>query len=817
MTTLQKPEQPRRTRPQSPSRQRGVAAIMAMMFLVIFGSLAAAMAIVSQGNLRTAESHMKINRTLAASETALDIAIYRLNEAVRRDPADLANFPGVYTTAGLLHGGVAGDPGNAYDLWNDTLDILYNTFNSDINLESNAPVIETLPGTDPLGRAVRRLHVGPIRIGPGAPDFTATFTQHPIPGEDYDSAFYDRMPYGAASTAAEQLVKEKAGITWVVSNAAPLDNRFVRVRVVAYDDGNGGGTQINPLAPAHSRVYRSAQMDFQLTKRIPFAVLSRSRVMIGHNVMVDGPIGSRFMEVNLANGHPMQMASDFRGLDNTLDSELDALIGTLITNDVNHDNRINLLSSTETAGIADPQDFDKDGDGFITDFDFFIGAFDANGDGRVSRTELGADPSNPTREQLFDLINKMSPNQGGDNPDFIDGNDFYAKIRGQVSILAEKADWEAGAAGGPYQDHLQGPILPDYGETPLEFGDSAGSDLYAYDASSFDVSQFSATASTTIADQAAAPIANDPGDPTEYVAPSAATREAVPFGAAYPYDYFDRPVYRNMVFDNARIPKGTNALFEDCRFIGVTYIETEPVNSDLNYNYAGMQEADGTFKHPDKIVTVNGVDYGGDPNTPGSTPLGTKLLGNNLRFHNCRFEGAIVGGTPSGGTLPMDFEFTHTRNKVSFTGNTVFDAKNSPDLSAAEKALYERSTMMLPHFSVELGSFDDGYSSDETVELSGTVVAGLIDIRGQADIEGTIITTFEPQSDQGPVIGDTSPQFNTTLGYFGSADGDLETELPGTGLGEITLRYNPNIPLPDGINGPIMIVPIRSTFAEGGK
>ena len=32
---------------------------------------------------------------------------------------------------------------------------------------------------------------------------------------------------------------------------------------------------------------------------------------------------------------------------------------------------------------------------------------------------------------------------------------------------------------------------------------------------------------------------------------------------------------------------------------------------------------------------------------------------------------------------------------------------------------------------------------------------------------------FEPKSNSGPVLGETSPQFNTTLGYFPSAEGDL--------------------------------------------
>ena len=48
-------------------RDRGAAAVLAMMFLVIFSSLAAAMAIVSQGNLQTADSSLKINRSRAAA------------------------------------------------------------------------------------------------------------------------------------------------------------------------------------------------------------------------------------------------------------------------------------------------------------------------------------------------------------------------------------------------------------------------------------------------------------------------------------------------------------------------------------------------------------------------------------------------------------------------------------------------------------------------------------------------------------------------------------------------------------------------------
>ena len=68
-------------RPRPRRRERGAAALLAMMFLVIFGSLAAAMAVVSQGNLHTADTHIKVNRSLAAAETGMRLMIFRLADA----------------------------------------------------------------------------------------------------------------------------------------------------------------------------------------------------------------------------------------------------------------------------------------------------------------------------------------------------------------------------------------------------------------------------------------------------------------------------------------------------------------------------------------------------------------------------------------------------------------------------------------------------------------------------------------------------------------------------------------------------------------
>ncbi len=480
---------------------------------------------------------------------------------------------------------------------------------------------------------------------------------------------------------------------------------------------------------------------------------------------------------------------------------MDALLGSIIEDDQDGDNRLSIHDSTEVSDFADPSSYDTDGDGYITEFDFFLKHFDtASSPGQLTQSELEAGMSTLDAQQLLALIDTFgSPNRAGYNDGVIDQYDRYAKIRGEIHIAADVAGWEAGAAtSGHYQDHLQGTIVPGHNDTPLTFQSSETGE-YELNPEQFDVSSFAALATDDFLAQATANAANhDPSDSDSPQPLGNVVTEAVPFQATYPYDYYDRPVYENMVFRNVKIPKGTNALFINCRFIGVTFIETELDNDDPDYNYAGMQDATGAQKHPDRFVTIDGTDV-----------YDTKTVANNIRFHNCKFEGGVVTDVPE--------EYTHARNKVTFTGNSGFEIEGSAELSDAEKSLYQRSSLLAPQYSIEMGTFVNPYDSTEVIKLSGTIVAGLIDMRGQVEIDGQLLTTFEPVSDTGPVIGDTSPQFNTTLGYFGAADGDLETEPPTNGLGVIKVRYNKDLPLPDGILGPVEAVPLWDTYFEGGK
>lgn len=757
---------------------RGAAAILAMLFLVIFSSLAAAMAIVSQGNLRTADTQLKVHRSLAAAETGLGLMAHRLEQVTLGDPHDLSTYPGIRIREGVI------DSNLAETLWPRVRAELYASFVDDFQYQSQSPTIEVTGA----------LVLPAISFEPGSSaKFAVRVQPHPLPGEDYDSDKYQRPPFNSPIYG---VVKAP------VSSASPLDATFVRVSVTGID------------GPSKDEIRRVVTMDFRLDKKIRYAILSRSRVMVGRNVMVEGPIGSRFSEVNLRHGHPVQMESDFRGLSSGLDALLDSLTGSLIALDADGDNRLSVYHPTERLALDNPdtpeneaEAWDLDGDGYLTGFDAFLHEFDADGNGGVTYTELEMRADSPAHaQQLLELIDTFGDaDRAGFGDGSIDANDRYAKVRGEVLISADRSAWNEGAADadaddgqpGAYQDYFQGAIDPGYRESPLTFGDSAGAanERYEFEPTDFDTGSFRGRAMGDLATQAAAQAGgSDPNDPA---APhvGGTVREAVPYGSAYPYDWYDRPVYENMTFENVRIPKGNNALFRNCKFVGCTFVETETDNDDPNFNYAGMQESNGTQKHPDREAQINGGSVGD-----------TKTISNNLRFDGCTFEGALVSDAPQ--------QYTHVRNKIAFTGNTQFEIEDSARLTDEEKALYKRSTLLLPHYSVEMGTFNEPLSG-ESVNLSGTIVAGLIDMRGRVKVNGTILTTFEPKSNEGPVLGETSPQFNTTLGYFPSAAGDLEAELPPEGVGVIQVRYDPTLPLPDGILGPIELRPLTATYSEG--
>ena len=312
------------------------------------------------------------------------------------------------------------------------------------------------------------------------------------------------------------------------------------------------------------------------------------------------------------------------------------------------------------------------------------------------------------------------------------------------------------------------------------------------------------------------------GEGAEFIDGSTQSHESVPYGSSGAYDWYQRPIYRDMTFENVRIPMGTNALFENCRFLGVTWIETEEVCGDPNWNYTGSIEPDGNGGFQNRFPEMTAAS-GGNQFTD------TRSASNNLRFHNCTFLGSICGDKP--------VEFTHWRNKIQLTGNSRFyvdpldvdllEQPDATDLAAdlvgmGQSTLEElaKSSVLLPGWSVDVGNFDN--DTDSRVKLTGTIVTGVMDIRGTALVDGTLLMTFRATESTGPLFyGGSTDAFNTTIGYFGPDDGDGEGSDPNSpefpGFGEIVLRYDQDAKLPDGIPWPVTLKPEAGTYWEGGS
>jgi len=796
------------------ARRRGVASVLSMMFLVVFSSLAAAMAVVAQGNLRTADSAIKVSRAMSAAETGLVFAANRLKAESKR----------FVVTKGVV------DADFAEALW---LGSINPSTHGEVTVLPPTGYTTTTP-PDGIMEAVRDAHLADahsIVIEPGDSSLpsiatgTGTLRVRPIALTGADDSPYFRLKYELLDDAP-----------------------YVRVTSQGVDGD----------------ITRTLQLDFKLTKRIEFAVLSVNRIMIGKNVLVEGPLGSRYGlkdgELDTPNGDPLVMRSDFYHLDPNLDAILDTYFEQVVDYDVDGDNRLRPGHPSESAGLDGHSSLtDHDQDEYVDDFDLFLAFYDDNNDRRVVYdAALAAAAGYSVSEefsgiddQLARLIDTAMADRDGDgeititdvklgyNDGIIDAHDQYAKVRGRLAFAIERDAWDS-AHGASYQTIVHGPVLPGIDVAPVTF-EVSEDDMREITTDMFDDTQsWFATesgAGQSFETQRDAAIAN--GGTYTPLTPASAW-ESVPYGAEGAYDFYQRPVYENMTFHNVRIPKGNNGLFINCTFKGVTYVESEEDCGHYNWNYAGsmnrIEATDGTITYEQKFPGLYAELDG--------TPIpDTRVISNNVRFHNCTFLGSVAGDKPT--------EYTHWRNKIQFTGpetrfyidiedpeiqnepsdvrDEILDALSTIDADDIEEL--EKSSILMPGWSVDVGNFnneDAGASSK--LKLKGVIIAGVLDVRGTADVHGTLLMTFSPTAPgevlpdeaAGPLAYGGQPDaFNTTIGYFGPNDGDGEGLDPSDpdfdGFGEITLRYNPDAKLPDGIPWPVSMDADPLTYFEGGS
>lgn len=949
--------------------RRAVASVLAMMLLILFGSLVTAMAISSKGNIRTADTQLHVMRALGAAETGLAVAEQRLGEAASR----------FIVSRGSLDGSAGAD------LWTGNLGGLGTV---QILSPPSGFAEASLPGG--LAEAVANRHASDVGIVP-FDGLTGPVIGTATAGADL-SVYREDYWVFTPLVRLEDRPEGEMPVSFQVVYAPLADGQTVRAIVTGYDfDNSRGGRPVT----------RTVSRDFVLSKRIDHAIVSNSRIMIGRNVHVEGDLGARFTGVEHANGHPIVTKSDFFGIDPDLDTKLEAFYAGLGLYDVDGDNRLRIGHPVESLGIPPDEDLDGDtvpdgvyadatGDGYLDEFDLFIRHFDKDGDGRVVLSAAltagtpaegltpefvgsGGVPLNDDLALLIDSSNADRNRNGiygfvdengngmwdpdsetlldydpvrgvyrdqvlGYRDGFIDKLDRYTKIRGQLAFKVTSDAWVD--AQGDWKYRLEGSINAG-DRSPVEFGLS-DTRLPEISASSFtdtETALRSAANGQSFAQQVADNLVvsvdalgaynevKPPGTPRYFrVDPdlngdgrpdnwATAYYEKVPFNSPSYSDWYYRPVYENMVFKDVVIPMGTNALFRNCQFIGVTYVRTHSGNTHPNWTLYGRMTMDAVSGRPkperDRVV------YGNDPGEDGSDapemlpesaippnqwillatepldkgdilasqvggvdPAGyallpaplvvngrritdTRELSNNIRFHDCLFVGSIVSDTPE--------EYTQVRNKFQFTGGTRFLSKHPeyPDdptynPKASDLAEIAKSSMMLPNYSVDIGSFNS--PPTQNVQLKGAVIAGVLDVRGSASIDGAMILTFNPtlgagplQDSQGNPVGNPAG-FNATLGYFGPEDGDSEsldpstlptvdgvkivgwdldgdgladlgptdtpsedelaagaTAVPFYGLGQIHLKFDPNMVLPDGIMLPLQIRKTAGTYREGKR
>lgn len=959
----------RRGRRRLGPRRRGVVSVLSMMFLILFGSLAAAMAVVSQGNLRTAAAHLHVSRAMSSAETGLAIAEGRLDLAVTRFVIDRGRID---TTLGG-------------QMWIGAIPADVDT------------IVRALPSGDvPTGiaNAVAIIHdddENTVDIdGIVAPILGAA----PV---DADLTLYaeDNWLYTpAVGLVPQDPDADPRGQAYQITYAPLANGTDIRIIVTGFDfDHMRGGV---PLT-------RTISKDFRMAKRVEHTVISPNKIMIGKNVMIDGNLGSTFTDMAFNFGDPMLMRSDFRHLHPDLDEKLDALNVNIERWDIDNDNRMRVGHPDEGQGAgldldgdgtADESALDVNNDGYIDEFDLFLKFYDTNSDGRVALSdELRAGtPGEFATAEFLDgsgravddalalLIDSAKPDrnrngvhgfvdtngdgvwQPGDEPlqdvdpysglfadqvlgyrdGYIDGRDLYRKVDGTLSFRASRSDWES--FQGPVQERLRGSIDPD--EDPaMTFGATEDS-LPELTTDRFTKAKDQIIVGTANGDpfllQAAAnlglgtiaellvyvetgadpdapqfhrldPDLDGDGRPDNW---ATAYFEKSPFNSPNFTDWYYRPVFINMTFKDAVLDPGLNALFINCTFVGITYVRTESDNEHLNWELYGKMSFDtGTGRpQPDapRVPVLVPTEYPDDvlpatalppaqgffiPASPftqaldkadfkktsrpvnfddllepivigGRRVTDTKLMSNNIRFHDCMFIGSIVSDTP--------LQYTPTRNKLQYTGATRFlrehpdpdkqsDERYRPD--SDDEELIDLSSMMLPGYSVDLGTFNSPPTQD--VQLGGVIVAGVMDIRGNASIDGALMMTFKPEPGVAPLVDQfgvpvgNPAMFNTTLGYFGPDDGDSESLDPSTlpeamaadpitgemrmqkivgydtdgdgladvphdeappagavpvpfyGYGRVYLKFNPDMTLPDGIMLPVQLQLRRGSYQEG--
>ncbi len=756
--------------------RRASTLLMTLVYMIMFASLASSMVAFSQANMAVEQGENDADQALIAAESGMSFLVLQF-KSVGMPAIREGNIMTMATPSQLWSGtkveSVAGTTANPNN--NGIAVQLAASFNSDQAISTTI--------TAPSGTGT--LNVPPIKVD--SVNSTASYTL---------SVAWDTS--GSSNPGPQQVP---------IANTNP--QQYTSYPGVLVLDCKSVGTCGN--------VSRTVSMQVWIQKTLKYAVYSNVAIQLGKNVRVVGDIASTYTGTN--KGPPVQMFSDFHYLPNEsqMETDLANLRGLLNTYDNTYTNRISVANSVAVAAAAKDGISDLNGDGYIDDMDIALKNLDANHDGQISSGEF----TNPSTGKSYDsdlftvIDDPEGPVSGGTLPNgslplwygYGDGTinnlDGYAKVNGTVQMGLSYASWQAAASGWSdwgdtnggtpgtdFRDQFEGPVVStDPTQSPVQFSVNFSNQQTLvptdFDTSTYDAAPYVPTGNAT---KSGSTISN--GTISSAQANDGTVTEHTPADATSGWQAtYTRPVFQNITFNNVRIPKGLNAKFINCTFNGYTSVE---MNATITKG--GTVKSNGTITGGTTVTDpTDGMTYAQTMIT-GTFNANTALTatnsvaftqGNNLHFSGCTFNGPISASDPTA--------YTHFADSMEFDGVTNFNNTTDPTF-----------TILAPNTNIEMGSFQNPGGNPST--LTGVVVAGNIDIRGSATMDGSIIVTGAGAE-------------NTTLGYFGSTDSgqavppqsQLPTEANGS-YGHLYFKINPSRGMPNGIAIPVLVSPQYGTY-----
>jgi Tfp pilus assembly protein PilX len=645
--------------------RRGVALIVAMIFIAIFGAFAAALVSMSSASAESASNQQDASDSLASAESGLECAKYLISTVT-------LSKTGTNTVSAA----------EANTAWT---------------------TLCTHVQTQAIGAA-------------GVPvEVTAT-----------------TIAVGSSSNPVKYKKTQNPNSSWTYHKFWLQFSRPANSKVITITSTGADG-----IATRRVGLSMSITKD---AKVLQYAIASRGRMWITGDSTIHGSVYSAW---NLSNSQLTQLASlsdqiKAKMAAGTLNSTSFAtLVSALSLSSANRTTVLNEL----TGGVLSPEKAAARCIGFMSTSSLSVAPFNMTSDSTI----LGSINTCWTKNQVGPKSWQFETWDADQNPIYHtdgSGNVIY-ETDGAGHYLLDDNGEKIKARVVHSGDEIQGVCAGiNYGEAPQNL---AGMSIDDYDTTVYynatrttnggggDIPYSGSASQYTGNDASLASLGTTSGTKWRYEKfPHDATNYTTGSGTQV-----KRYIYKNQTFSNVRLPTDKNALFINCTFNNVLYVDAGKTTS--NYN--------------------------------------------NVRFDNCHFNGTIVSNTPQA--------FNWQQNALYFTGSATFQNNTSAE-----------ATILAPHFNVNLGNANPVAGTDNV--LRGAIVGGIVDVRGNAEVYGTIISMADTSSYTSGYVTNIGATLN---------DGGSETVAIGD-IGTINVTPDQTKMLPSGITTPIIIKADQGTYSE---